>query len=626
MLQIASPFQQIFDTDGSPLDNGYLYIGTANANPEVSPISLWWDDAGTIPAAQPIRTQNGYIVRNGTPARLYTSLEDFSLTVKNRNGVIVLTVLDATSDSNLTTALAASSGSSLIGFLQAGANAQARTVQSKLRDVVSVKDFGAVGDGVADDTAAIQAAINAGNGVFFPTGTYLVSAQINLKANLLLQGEGGSKIVLKVGVTPYVLRGDAVNNFTMRDLEIEGNGAAGFSTVYITNSTNVTIENCKITKSGSIAILVIGCVFAKVENCTLSNNYAYGLEFRDCDGCKAIANQCVSNGSTGVATSAGGRGIILWRSRGCYIAGNRLVTNTEYGFRIYSEAADTTISYNNVVTGNVFLDNTAGDFVLYDEGPTFSFVTHNVISDNVAYRTTNTTTLGAVFTLHGDYNIFANNHVFKSGSFGTDCAFNFYNANYCTITNSSARNLAQAFSTSSSENITIDSCLGYLIANAVTGATSGIVVKNCKFIHGGAGTTDVAIINYNATGKNFYEGNYFDGFNTGFYIDNKAVAIFRNTTVNSGFAGIRAGASTDITAVEMGSNSFDTANPWELSALNKTVSVYDRAVTRYTSAPTNLNWDVGDRCFNSAPAVGQPKSWVCTVAGTPGTWVSEGNL
>ena len=178
MLQIASPFQQIFDTDGSPLDNGYIYIGTANANPEVSPISLWWDDAGTIPAAQPIRTQNGYIVRNGTPARVYTSLDDFSLTVKNRNGVIVLTVLDATSDSNLTTALAASSGSSLIGFLQAGTGAVARTVEGKLKDLVSPQDFDAVGDGIANDTTAWNNWLSATGSKYIPRGYYLVSGVV----------------------------------------------------------------------------------------------------------------------------------------------------------------------------------------------------------------------------------------------------------------------------------------------------------------------------------------------------------------------------------------------------------------------------------------------------------------
>jgi hypothetical protein len=48
--------------------------------------------------------------------------------------------------------------------------------------------------------------------------------------------------------------------------------------------------------------------------------------------------------------------------------------------------------------------------------------------------------------------------------------------------------------------------------------------------------------------------------------------------------------------------------------------------TYATSAPAAGEWARGDRLFNSQPTVGQPKSWVCTVAGTPGTWVSEGNL
>ena len=43
-------------------------------------------------------------------------------------------------------------------------------------------------------------------------------------------------------------------------------------------------------------------------------------------------------------------------------------------------------------------------------------------------------------------------------------------------------------------------------------------------------------------------------------------------------------------------------------------------------APASGTWPVGAYCRNSAPAAGSPKGWFCTVAGTPGTWVSEGNL
>ena len=76
-----------------------------------------------------------------------------------QNNVTRKATADAVSDVALAKA-AAPTGSNLVGFLQSGTGASSRTVQSKLRDVVSVKDFGAVGDGVANDTAAVQAAIN----------------------------------------------------------------------------------------------------------------------------------------------------------------------------------------------------------------------------------------------------------------------------------------------------------------------------------------------------------------------------------------------------------------------------------------------------------------------------------
>jgi hypothetical protein len=195
MLQIQSPFQQLFDLNGSPLDDGYVYIGVSNLNPESNPISIYWDDSGTIPASQPIRTLNGYIVRNGTPARVYTSAEDFSMTVKDKQGRIVVNVLDATSASNLATSLSSSSGSSLVGFIQGGTGAVARTVQSKMREIVSVQDFGAVGNGVADDTDAIAAAIayvsSIGGGcVMFPPGVYACSYSLTVPNYVVLKGYG----------------------------------------------------------------------------------------------------------------------------------------------------------------------------------------------------------------------------------------------------------------------------------------------------------------------------------------------------------------------------------------------------------------------------------------------------
>ena len=72
---------------------------------------------------------------------------------------------------------------SLVSFRQAGTGAVARTAQDKMREWVSVKYFGAMGDGVTDDTAAIQNALNTGKAVYVPSGTYNISALIYTTAN-----------------------------------------------------------------------------------------------------------------------------------------------------------------------------------------------------------------------------------------------------------------------------------------------------------------------------------------------------------------------------------------------------------------------------------------------------------
>lgn len=87
--------------------------------------------------------------------------------------------------------------SSDLQYLPAGTGAVTRGIQGKLRETVSVTDFGAVGNGVADDTAAIQAAINAvqtagGGVVFFPAATYKVTSTITLQSTVFLSGYGAT--------------------------------------------------------------------------------------------------------------------------------------------------------------------------------------------------------------------------------------------------------------------------------------------------------------------------------------------------------------------------------------------------------------------------------------------------
>nr|DAM64846.1 MAG TPA: tail spike protein [Caudoviricetes sp.] len=99
----------------------------------------------------------------------------------------------------------AGKGANIVGYKSALAGAAARTIQSKFAEFLSVKDFGAVGDGSTDDTAAIQAAVNACvdiNAVlYFPAGYYVVSSVINvnlsIKTHLTLRGSGTSSTVIK---------------------------------------------------------------------------------------------------------------------------------------------------------------------------------------------------------------------------------------------------------------------------------------------------------------------------------------------------------------------------------------------------------------------------------------------
>lgn len=125
--------------------------------------------------------------------------------------------------------LLSSIGSSLIGFLQSGIGAIYRTVQDELRDRVSVKQFGAKGDGVTDDTLAIQRALNLGGLIYMPPGRYLFSS-LTIPDNTHLFG-AGSKTVLATNtlgdgiINTHPVNGSYAANVTLSDFEIENTNA-----------------------------------------------------------------------------------------------------------------------------------------------------------------------------------------------------------------------------------------------------------------------------------------------------------------------------------------------------------------------------------------------------------------
>lgn len=99
-----------------------------------------------------------------------------------------------------------------VGFTQNATGAVFRIPYVKMQDAVSVKDFGAVGDNISDDTAAIQLAINRGGRIEFPNGTYRISSKLVINNQVNLVGDQGSVVIVATFNTGDVLEITYDNN------------------------------------------------------------------------------------------------------------------------------------------------------------------------------------------------------------------------------------------------------------------------------------------------------------------------------------------------------------------------------------------------------------------------------
>jgi hypothetical protein len=158
-----------------------------------------------------------------------------------------------------------------------------RTVEAKLDDVVSVKDFGAVGDGVTDDTAAIQAAVNTGKRVYIPTGTYLCNVIITNR--IILEGDGSSVSILKpYNTATAAITYRATGSYWYYHSEVKGIGFNGIATKtgvgFAFGCTDPSLF--AVPYHAAINVKFIGCHFLDLEKGVQFTFGNIGCEFYSC--------------------------------------------------------------------------------------------------------------------------------------------------------------------------------------------------------------------------------------------------------------------------------------------------------------------------------------------------------
>lgn len=191
--------QQYHDESGAPLVGGRLYTYDAGTT---TPRPTYADSAGAVPNTNPV-----VLDARGEATVFWSGA--YKVVLKDADDALVWAVDGVTSADTLPNSLdaqlradlasaAAGKGSELMGHIAAGAGSAQRTVQGKLRERLSVLDFGADPTGAAYSTAAFNALLATGRRGFVPAGTYRV-ADVGAVAGMDIEGEGKDCVTLLVG-------------------------------------------------------------------------------------------------------------------------------------------------------------------------------------------------------------------------------------------------------------------------------------------------------------------------------------------------------------------------------------------------------------------------------------------
>jgi hypothetical protein len=267
-LSIQVPFPVFQDRDGQPLDNGYVWIGTANLNPITNPVVAYYDAVLTIPAVQPLRTLNGYISRAGTPAQIYVDGVNFSILVQDSKGSMVYNFPDGTG---------ISPDSCGIVYDPPFTGSVPTTVCVKLAETISAKDFGAIGDGVTDNFTAFQ---NAVNSLVLTGGVIHVSGGPNNNQYLFKTQNGIQNPSIQIGSNIHIVMDDDVYLLSEGGVASGVNGyneTGSMQKALFVNSTpstgneNISITGGTIKCTAASAIGQTHIAFQNVKNVRVQN-------------------------------------------------------------------------------------------------------------------------------------------------------------------------------------------------------------------------------------------------------------------------------------------------------------------------------------------------------------------
>jgi hypothetical protein len=245
--------------------------------------------------------------------------------------------------------LADDDGADWIGFLPAGTAAVARSAQDKMRQTVSFKDFGAIGNNIVNDTVAMQAAIDgvsAGTIIDGENLTYLAT-QLNVNKAVIIQN-----CIIHMKNAASVTTTQACFNVTANNVKLLNCGSSVVTAELgnITNAvgvladgvTNLYIDSGTYTGSksalGNYGVLhIINSNQPKVTNTIVKQSFGDGIYFFTCNTPEALSNTCDTNGGSGVTADS---------CTGALISYNYIVSSGQSGLACNS--TNSIVSFNYV--------------------------------------------------------------------------------------------------------------------------------------------------------------------------------------------------------------------------------------------------------------------------------------